>query len=126
MKSITLACAAALAMTATAAPALASSGASPPVTCAAGPDCQLKWSRAIAWVSQTSNFGVHIQTEHLIQTNGPSERNALYPAFTVNKLDNGDGTFSIQMSMRCESWVGCDPDVKAAVADFVRTLTADR
>ena len=42
------------------------------ITCTKGDDCEEKWSRAVAWISQNSSYKIQTQTDSLIQTFNPT------------------------------------------------------
>lgn len=89
------------------------------ITCTKGDDCDEKWSRAVAWVSQTSSYKIQMQTESLIQTftatgGTPSS------GFLVNKVALGKGTYQISMSSACDNVFGCIPDAQTLRGSFNR------
>ena len=91
-----------------------------PVTCNAGQDCGLKWGRAIQWAGThsyrilSSTFS-HIQTEE-------SSKNRSKPVFTITRVANPDGGYTIEFDGKCHGWFGCVPTVleeKASFAQYV-------
>jgi hypothetical protein len=92
----------------------------PPVTCTAGKDCDAKWSRAVAWVSQNSGFKIQVQTDSLIQTYGPGEPDTTNLAATVNKVAKTGDQYEIIAKIGCANLIGCTKEPRAALTDFVK------
>lgn len=86
-----------------------------------GADCDTKWGRAIAWISQNSHWKIQIQNEHMIQTytavgGSPSS------SFLVNKVPVDNDTFEIVMTSGCDNIFGCTPDAATLKAMFTNFL----
>lgn len=92
--------------------------ASRPVVCTSDRDCRVKWSRAIAWVSQNSAYKFKTQTDFLIQTMGPLSDDTS-SAFTITRTANADGTATIDFAAGCDNFLGCIPSVLEEKASFV-------
>jgi hypothetical protein len=86
--------------------------------CAGAEDCQVKWGRAVAWVSQHSPWRIQTQTDNLIQTYGPGDSASTSTAFVVNKIPVGSGEYQISMRCGCANFLGCDRDSSEWKADF--------
>ena len=91
------------------------------VTCSKGADCDTKWGRAVAWISQNSRWKIQIQNEHMIQTytavgGSPSS------SFLVNKVPVDNDTFEIVMTSGCDNIFGCTPDAATLKAMFTNFL----
>ncbi len=122
LRNLGLASCLALAGCASAAPQAASPPR--PVTCKAGPDCDAKWSRALAWVTSNSGYKLQTQTDSVVQTMGPIT-DSPRPAYTVTKLATGPGTFEITFTGGCDNIFGCVPSIdeaRAKFADFVLAI----
>ena len=89
----------------------------PPVTCTAGKDCDAKWSRAVAWVSQNTAYKIQVQTDSLIQTYGPFDSKT-GTAATVNKIAGANGQYEIVAHMSCDNLIGCIPDLGEQMRSF--------
>ncbi|MBK5260445.1 MAG: hypothetical protein JJE51_12710 [Thermoanaerobaculia bacterium] len=99
--------------------------ASRPVSCSAGRDCQVKWSRAIEWLQQNSTWKFEVVTDVLITTAGPG--NTTKPAFEITKAPTElEGTDRIQIRVFCSQGVagifGCDPPADRLTQQFVDYL----
>lgn len=79
------------------------------VTCREGSDCSEKWSRAINWVVQVSQWKIQTQTDNLIQTFG-SVNQSMFSAFTVNKTAISPGIYEIKIEAGCSNMIGCDQE----------------
>jgi hypothetical protein len=90
-----------------------------PVVCRAGADCDAKWSRAVAWVTNNSGYKIQVQTEALIQTYGPANGDT-WLAATVNKVAKGGDQYEIAGALSCGNMFGCYPAPRAALLEFNR------
>jgi hypothetical protein len=98
-----------------------------PITCHAGADCDAKWSRANAWITEHSKYKVETSSETLIQTSGPSTfETDPSPMYKVTKVAARPGEYTIEFTGACDTLFGCTPTVPAAQADFTQAiLTAE-
>jgi len=89
------------------------------VTCTKGHDCEVKWDRAITWISQNSQWKIQTQNENMIQTDTAAGGS---PAshFLVNKVLRGKGLYEITMMSGCDNFIGCEPDATYLKASFNR------
>src|SRR5262249_42568803 len=92
-----------------------------PITCTAGPDCEIKWSRALAWVTQNSTK-IAIQSETVIQATGPTDSGS-YPVYTVNRTAGANGTYEILFDCRCNGTGDCGLLVSETRARFEKFVT---
>jgi hypothetical protein len=81
-----------------------------PITCRAGPDCDVKWSRAVAWVANNSRWKIQTQTDLLVQTFNSADSSPS-PSFTVSKTASGDGLYEISLNGGCANLFGCIPTI---------------
>ena len=91
------------------------------ITCSKGTDCDMKWGRAIAWISQNSHWKIQTQTDYIIQTytalgGSPSS------SFLVNKVPVDNDTFEIVMTSGCGNMFGCTPDATTLKAMFTNFI----
>jgi hypothetical protein len=93
----------------------------PAITCKQGADCDLKWSRAITWVSENAAYKIQTQTDSLIQTFGPLDYQTGL-AITVNRLMLKPGVYEIDARMGCANSIGCFPEPHAALRKFAAFL----
>ncbi|ALA60181.1 hypothetical protein [Nitrospira moscoviensis] len=91
--------------------------AATPVVCSKGDDCEMKWGRAIAWISRNSQWKIQTQTDNIIQTYTPIGASAA-SGFLVNKVPLGDGRYEIMMTSGCANFIGCIPDATTLRARF--------
>ena len=85
------------------------------ITCAAGADCDAKWSRAMQWLQQNSSWKVQTQSDMSVTTEGPDTGK---PAFEVTKGARDNGTF--RMSMR--AWCGEGEDCERLIGRLGRSF----
>jgi hypothetical protein len=96
-----------------------------PITCHSGRDCDAKWSRAVAWITEHSKNKVEMNSESLIQTSGPSAfETDSSPAYKITKVASGTDEYTIEFEGGCESIFGCTPTVPTARADFTQFILA--
>jgi hypothetical protein len=84
-----------------------------------GDDCDVKWRRAITWVSQNSQWKIQTQNDNLIQTHPPINRSAA-SGFLVNKVPLGHKIYEISMTSGCDNLLGCIPNATGLKASFNR------
>jgi hypothetical protein len=75
-----------------------------PVTCQQGPDCEIKWSRALHWAHSNSHWKLRIATDSLIMTEGPMDTDEA--AFSIAKVAHGNGQYSIDFRAACGNIFG--------------------
>jgi hypothetical protein len=71
-----------------------------------------------AWVSRNSEWKIQTQTDSLVQTFGPSDRNSTASAFVVNKIPIGGERYEITMRSACTNMFGCVPEPLILKAHF--------
>src|SRR5881392_2903474 len=92
---------------------------SKPITCHKGADCDAKWSRANAWITEHSKYKVDTGSESLIQTSGPSAfETDPSPTYKITKGVAGPSEYTIELTGGCDSVFGCTPTIPVAQADF--------
>ncbi len=89
------------------------------VTCTKGEDCDVKWGRAITWISRNSQWKIQLQNDSMIQTYTPIGQSAS-SGFLVNKVPQGNGVYEITMTSACDNIIGCIPDARELKASFNR------
>ncbi len=88
----------------------------PAITCKQGQDCDAKWSRAVAWVSQNSAYRMQVQSDVLIQTYNSTNTDI---AVVVNKVATKQpGDYEIDVSISCGNPIGCVPDARDQLIKF--------
>ncbi len=87
------------------------------VTCTKGADCDMKWGRAITWVTQNSQWKIQMQNDYVIQTYTPINQSAA-SGFLVNKVPIDTENFEITMTSGCDNLLGCIPDATTLRAAF--------
>lgn len=99
-----------------------SSEANKPIYCEGGENCEIKWSRAIMWISQYSHWKIRVQSDSLITTEGPFD--TVHAAYQVQKVPLGNNKYSIDMSLGCGNPFGCVPSTLELKASFVQFVNA--
>jgi hypothetical protein len=87
------------------------------ITCAAGPDCEDKWQKAVLWVLKNTSYPIELQTALTVQTEKPEPRDPK-PSFSVKRIPGRDGTHEIVLNGECRSMLGCTPSMAEARAKF--------
>ena len=96
-----------------------------PITCRAGADCDAKWSRANAWITEHSKYKAETNSESLIRTSGPSTfETDPSPTYKVTKVAAGRGEYTIEFTAGCDSVFACTPTAQTAQADFTQSILA--
>ncbi len=96
-----------------------------PLTCHAGADCDAKWSRANAWVTEHAKYKVETKSESLIQTAGPSTfETDPSPTYNIRKIAMGPNEYAIEFAGACDSIFACTPTLSSAQADFSQSIQA--
>jgi len=93
--------------------------AAKPVTCNAGKDCELKWSRCLEWVQSNSHWKLRNVNDFIITTEGPLDTG--YPSYSITKKPEPDGSYSINFSGGC-GVLGCYTDMRYLKAHFVNFI----
>jgi len=94
-----------------------------PITCTAGTDCEVRWSRVTLWLQTHSDWKFRNVTDTLITTEGPLETVAK-PAYEVTKIPTGDGkTYRIVMRAFCGKG-DCEKLINILKASFYDEVTA--
>lgn len=98
--------------------------AAPPrqIICSKGEECEVRWGRSVAWVSQNSYWKMRNQTDALIETEGPLDSPNL--AYSITKTPLGGGKYEIGFSAGCGNMFGCVPDAYDAREDFTTFVLA--
>jgi len=90
------------------------------IKCTSKNECDMKWGRALAWVSQNSTFKVRLATDSIITTEGPIDEFGYrtLSTFIINKVPLAGGTYRIEFSSGCLSTAGCVPSHNELFASF--------
>lgn len=94
----------------------------PPIACSAGPDCEAKWSRAVAWVTENAAYKIQTQTDYLIETYNAVDSGSTGLMASVNKVSVAPGKFEIRAHFGCRNMFGCAPRTDEALQKFARTV----
>lgn len=97
--------------------------ANTPIYCSGTDDCEVKWGRAILWISDNSHWKIRNQSDSLITTEGPFD--TVYAAYSVNKIPFGGGKYQIRMQAGSGNPFGCVPSVVELKADFVEFVSQE-
>ena len=97
--------------------------ANSPIYCSDADDCEVKWGRAILWVSQNSHWKIRNQSDSLITTEGPFD--TVYAAYSINKVPLGKGNYQIMMRAGCGNPFGCVPSTLQLKANFVESVSPE-
>ena len=92
--------------------------AAQPVTCNTDHDCWIKWDRAVAW-AQTHSAGVRSSDSWQIKVR---RRRDSSPTFTITRIANPEGGYTLEFDAHCSHWLGCDPTILEEKASFVQYM----
>jgi hypothetical protein len=93
------------------------------ITCTAGTDCEVRWSRVTTWLQEHAKWKFRNVTDTLITTEGPLETAS--PAYEVTKIPLGDGkTYRIAMRAFCGVEDVCDKLILKLRVLFHDAITA--
>jgi hypothetical protein len=106
-------------------PPIAKPSGPPPsrITCQAGPDCEAKWARALAWLEANAQWDIETKNDRVIESK-PSINSSSYPGFKATKVADGAGGYEIRLIGGCASWFGCTPTVEESRAQFAEYVMA--
>jgi len=90
------------------------------IKCASKDECDAKWGRALAWVSQNSSFKIRLASDLLITTEGPIDEFGYrsLSSFIINRIPEGGGVYRIEFSSACVSTPSCAPSHDELLASF--------
>jgi hypothetical protein len=94
--------------------------AAQPLTCSKGPDCEVKWDRALIWVRDINKSKIETANETIITTVFPLTSTSA--VFSITKTQDDPGTFTINFRAACSAILGCVPtieELKAGFANYV-------
>lgn len=91
--------------------------ANTPLTCSDKQQCDEYWAKAQIWVTHHSEFRIQAVTDNIISTYGPAP-NDLRIAYEVDKIPNGDGSATIEISATCGMTMFPCRNISTARADF--------
>lgn len=94
-----------------------------PIYCESGEDCEVKWGRALMWVTRNSYWKIRVQTNDLITTEGPFD--TVYAAYQIQKVPLGNNRYEIVMNLGCGNPFGCVPSLLELKADFVQFVNVE-
>ena len=97
--------------------------ASRKVTCTKGDDCDVKWRRALTWVSRNSRK-FQMRGDSIIDTFIPVNQSAA-SNFLVSKVPLGNGVYEITIITGCDNLRGCVPNATQLRASFNRFVLGD-
>jgi hypothetical protein len=81
------------------------------IRCQAGPDCESKWKRAGAWVSESSGLKVQTKTDALIKTEQSREDSRTLVLTITKNATPQAGVYEIDLIAGCPSVLSCLPSV---------------
>jgi hypothetical protein len=87
-----------------------------PLTCQKGDDCEYRWGRVVQWLTANSHWKLRNVTDFIVTTEGPDD--TVWLAYSVQKVPQGDGSYSIEATAGCGDPFVCVPYVWEALADF--------
>jgi hypothetical protein len=90
-----------------------------PITCKDGPDCESKWLRAAAWITENSAHQIKVRNDSTIQSMEPMIPGS-GAVYTATKLPGANGVYEITFHATCASQSNCGPQVAEARASFER------
>jgi hypothetical protein len=92
----------------------------PQILCQAGPDCDAKWARATAWVTENSGLKIQSKSDAQIKTEQAAgyDNRTLVVTITKNATSK-PGIYEINFVGGCPSPLSCVPPVADSRAGFV-------
>ncbi len=90
------------------------------ILCQAGPDCDTKWARANAWVTENSGLKIQSKTGEQIKTALAHDNDSRTLVITITKnAMSKPGIYEISFVGGCPSPLSCVPPVAETRAKFV-------
>jgi hypothetical protein len=92
----------------------------PQILCQAGPDCDAKWARATAWVTENSGLKTQSKSDAQIKTEQTAgyDNRTLVVTITKNATSK-PGIYEISFVGGCPSALSCIPPIAEFRAGFV-------
>jgi len=101
--------------------------ANTPILCAQGEGCEVKWGRALSWVTQNSHWKIRNSTDSLITTeSGTVDDGDVHAYFSILKTAQGGGQYRIDFQAACNNMFGCQPSVDALRDSFYSTVVPEQ
>ncbi len=76
-------------------------------TCEGKEDCELKWARAVQWITKNSSFRIRIMNDLLIETFPSAGNYNMYAAYRVSKVPLGQQRYRLELESGCGNLFGC-------------------
>lgn len=76
-------------------------------TCEGKEDCELKWSRAVQWITKNSFFQIRLMNDMLIETYPSAGNFNAYSAYRVTKVPLGQQRYRLEIQAGCGNLFGC-------------------
>ena len=89
-----------------------------PLLCNEGTDCEMKWAKAVAWLSLNAPTRLQSQTDLVASTYNCVGAICMKTSFTINQIPQGNGVRKILFRGGCRNRV-CIPDPLNAQEDFI-------
>ena len=97
----------------------------PQIVCQAGPDCDAKWARATAWVTENSGLKIESKSDAQIKTEQSAKYDNRTLVVTITKnATSKPGIYEIAFVGGCPSMYSCVPPVAESRAGFVAFVLA--
>jgi hypothetical protein len=86
--------------------------ANTPIICTRGDDCEVKWGRALTWVTQNSYYKIRNSTDSLITTeSGIVDDGDTHASYSILKTAQGDGEYLIDFQAGYNNMFACTPSI---------------
>jgi hypothetical protein len=101
--------------------------ANTPIICTQGEGCEVKWGRALTWVTQNSHWKIRNSTDSLLTTeSGTPDDGNTNPSFSILKTAQGDGKYRIDFQAGCNNMFACQPSVDTLRTNFFAALEPEK
>jgi hypothetical protein len=98
-----------------------------PIMCTQGEDCEVKWGRAVTWVTQNSYWKIRNSTDMLITTeNATVGSGDTHPSFSILKTAQGNGKYRIDFQAGCDNMFTCNPSVNTLRDSFYSVVVPEQ
>ena len=96
------------------------SSSKPQILCQVGPDCDTKWARANAWVTENSGLKIQSKSDAQIKTaESPRYDNRKLVITITKNATSKPGIYEISFVGGCPSWLSCVPSIADSRAEFI-------
>ena len=93
-------------------------------TCEGKEDCELKWARAVQWITKNSSFRIRLMNDILIETYPSVGSLDAFIAYRITRVPLGQEKYRLEIQAACGNLFGCVKNPGSAMVElsqYIRT-----